>query len=53
MAATAVKHSYVTLSHGKTRYIDVGTGQPLILLHGSSIEQGADCLLYTSDAADE
>jgi pimeloyl-ACP methyl ester carboxylesterase len=46
MAATAIKHSYVTLSHGKTRYIDIGTGPPIILLHGSGIEQGADDWLH-------
>lgn len=42
MTTTAIGYKYVTLSHGKTRYIEVGTGHPVIMLHGSSIEQGAD-----------
>jgi 2-hydroxy-6-oxonona-2,4-dienedioate hydrolase len=42
MAATATTHKYVELSHGRTRYLEAGTGHPVILLHGSSIEQGAD-----------
>ncbi len=32
----------VQLQHGRTRYIDAGNGPPLILLHQSSIEGGAD-----------
>ena len=40
-------HKTVQLKHGKTRYIDVGTGHPLILLHLSSIESGADDCLAT------
>lgn len=46
MTATAVMHQYVTLSHGKTRYLEAGTGHPLIMLHGSGIEQGADDWLH-------
>ena len=42
MTTTALRYKYATLSHGKTRYIEAGTGHPLIMLHGSSIEQGAD-----------
>ena len=46
MATTAGIHKSVSLRHGRTRYIDAGTGDPLILLHISSIEGGADdCLL--------
>ena len=37
----------VQLRHGKTRYVDAGTGHPLILLHLSSIESGADDCLPT------
>ncbi len=40
-------HKTVQLKHGNTRYIDVGTGNPLILLHLSSIESGADDCLAT------
>jgi pimeloyl-ACP methyl ester carboxylesterase len=44
VASTEIYRS-VELRHGKTRYIEAGTGQPLILLHLSSIESGADdCL---------
>lgn len=42
-------HKTVLLRHGKTRYIDVGRGHPLILLHVSSIESGADDCLATLD----
>ena len=42
MTMTAIAYNHVTLRHGRTRYIDVGTGPPLILLHISSIEGGAD-----------
>ena len=42
MAATATAHHYVDLSHGKTRYLEAGNGHPVIFLHGSGIEQGAD-----------
>jgi pimeloyl-ACP methyl ester carboxylesterase len=48
MTTTAV-HKTVQLRHGKTRYIDVGTGEPLLLLHISSIEGGADDCLATLD----
>src|SRR5436190_17943097 len=42
-------HKTVQLRHGKTRYIEAGTGHPLILLHLSSIESGADDCLATLD----
>jgi pimeloyl-ACP methyl ester carboxylesterase len=42
MAATAVQYQYVTLSHGKTRYIEAGTGHPLILIHGFPFHHSAD-----------
>jgi pimeloyl-ACP methyl ester carboxylesterase len=45
-------YKHVQLRHGRTRYIDVGTGPPLIMLHQSSIEGGADdylaCLPHLS-----
>lgn len=39
-AAIATKE--VTLSHGRTRYLEAGTGHPVILLHGASVMGGAD-----------
>jgi pimeloyl-ACP methyl ester carboxylesterase len=42
MTTTSAIYKDVQLRHGRTRYIDVGTGPPLILLHQSSIEGGAD-----------
>jgi pimeloyl-ACP methyl ester carboxylesterase len=43
MATTAaIASKEVTLSHGKTRYLESGTGHPLILLHGASVAGGAD-----------
>lgn len=47
MTTTAIAYREVTLRHGRIRYIDVGTGHPLILLHISSIEGGADDCLPT------
>jgi pimeloyl-ACP methyl ester carboxylesterase len=42
MVATGVAEKYVTLSHGKTRYYEAGTGHPTILLHGVGFTAGAD-----------
>jgi pimeloyl-ACP methyl ester carboxylesterase len=50
MTTTAVVHKQVQLRHGKTRYIEAGTGAPLILLHISSLESGADDCLASLDA---
>ena len=48
MSATGTAiHKTVQLKHGNTRYIDAGKGDPLILLHLSSIESGADDCLAT------
>lgn len=38
--ATTTKE--VTLSHGKTRYLESGSGEPVILIHGAGITGGAD-----------
>src|SRR5436305_3561991 len=38
----AVTTRQVTLSHGKTRYLEAGTGHPVILLHGVAIAGGSD-----------
>jgi pimeloyl-ACP methyl ester carboxylesterase len=49
MTTTAVTHKWIQLSHGRTRYIDAGTGAPPLLLHISSIEGGADDYLVSLD----
>ena len=36
----AITHNTLDLSHGKTYYFEAGSGTPLIMLHGSGIEQG-------------
>ena len=38
----AITEKYVELSHGKTRYLEAGTGFPTILLHGVSFYNGGD-----------
>jgi len=42
MIATNVAEKYVELSHGRTRYLEAGTGHPTILLHGVGFTSGAD-----------
>jgi pimeloyl-ACP methyl ester carboxylesterase len=42
MTTVAATHKTVRLKHGNTRYIEAGSGHPLVLLHISSIEAGAD-----------
>lgn len=42
MTTTAVASKEVSLSHGKTRYLDVGSGEPVILIHGVAVAGGAD-----------
>lgn len=32
-----ITEHYVELSHGKTRYFEAGTGEPLILVHGANV----------------
>jgi pimeloyl-ACP methyl ester carboxylesterase len=32
-----ITEKYVELSHGKTRYFEAGTGEPLILVHGANV----------------
>jgi pimeloyl-ACP methyl ester carboxylesterase len=39
---STVARKDVTLSHGNTRYLEVGSGEPVILLHGVAIAGGAD-----------
>jgi pimeloyl-ACP methyl ester carboxylesterase len=50
MTTTAAVHKQVQLRHGKTRYIEAGSGEPLLLLHISSVESGADDCLASLDA---
>lgn len=50
MTTTAIEYKYVQLSHGKTRYIEAGTGHPVILLHGSRFQSGAEDWLPNIDA---
>ena len=40
MANLAFEQKSVQLSHGRTDYIDAGSGYPVIMLHGSMIYQG-------------
>jgi pimeloyl-ACP methyl ester carboxylesterase len=47
MVATSVAEKYVTLSHGKTRYLEAGSGHPTILLHGVGFTSGADNWEFT------
>ena len=42
MTATAIASREVTLSHGKTRYLEAGSGAPVVLLHGAGMQGGAD-----------
>lgn len=43
MTTTAgVVSKEVTLNHGVTRYLEQGTGHPVILLHGAGVAGGAD-----------
>src|SRR5437867_4871430 len=46
MVATQVAEKYVTLSHGRTRYYEAGSGDPTILLHGVGFANGADNWTY-------
>jgi len=39
---SAVQRKEVTLSHGKTRYLEAGSGHPVLLVHGVSAVGGAD-----------
>lgn len=43
MATTAaLVRKEVTLSHGRTRYLEAGAGHPVVLLHGAGMAGGAD-----------
>jgi 2-hydroxy-6-oxonona-2,4-dienedioate hydrolase len=42
---TPITEKFVTLTHGKTRYFEAGSGYPTILIHGAGFLGGADTLL--------
>src|SRR5439155_12922218 len=42
VTATAIASREVTVSHGKTRYLEAGSGAPVVLLHGAGMPGGAD-----------
>jgi len=46
----AIQYKYVNLSHGKTRYIDAGSGEPVILIHGFPFQRSADDWLPNVEA---
>ena len=39
---SSITEKYVELIHGKTRYLESGTGDPTILIHGVGFAGGAD-----------
>ncbi len=39
---SSITEKYVELSHGKTLYLEAGTGYPTILIHGVNFGGGAD-----------
>ncbi len=45
-----MSEQWVTLSHGRTRYLSAGTGDPLLLLHGAGFVSGAHSWLPVIDA---
>ena len=42
MASTDVKHDFVTMTHGRTRYFEAGEGEPILFIHGAGFLSGAD-----------
>lgn len=47
MTTATIAERYVTLSHGRTRFLEAGTGAPVILLHGAGFTEGAESWLLT------
>lgn len=45
MTTTTIAERYVTLSHGKTRVLEAGSGDPVLLLHGAGFTAGAESWL--------
>ena len=50
MTTTTMTYKYLTLSHGKTRYIEAGAGHPVVLIHGYPYMRSADDWLPNIDA---
>lgn len=48
--ATGIEEKYVDLSHGRTRYLEAGSGDPVILLHGVGYTAGGDSWLLNIPA---
>jgi pimeloyl-ACP methyl ester carboxylesterase len=48
-----LKYEYVKLSHGRTRYIEAGSGAPVILIHGAGYLANADNWLPVLPALSE
>ena len=46
---SSITEKYVELSHGKTRYLEAGTGYPTILIHGVGFAVGAERKLANLD----
>ena len=42
MITTEIAEKFLTLSHGRTRYLEAGSGYPTILLHGVGFTSGGD-----------
>ena len=49
----AIQYKSVNLSHGNTRYIDMGSGEPVVLIHGFPFQRSADDWLPNVDALAE
>ena len=45
MTTTMVTERYVELSYGKTRLLEAGVGEPVLLLHGAGFTSGAESWL--------
>lgn len=43
--AAGISEKFVTMSHGRTRYLEAGTGEPVILIHGVGYTGGGDSWL--------
>ena len=53
VATTNLTERFVELSHGKSRIIEAGTGDPVMLIHGAGFTSGADSWLLNIPALAE
>jgi pimeloyl-ACP methyl ester carboxylesterase len=53
MPAHQVREAFATMSHGRTRYFEAGSGEDLILLHGAGFLSGAHSWLGVMPALAE